>query len=231
MTEQKQEPDYIGHRKRLRNRFLLGGGNDMADYELLELVLTMALPRKDVKPLAKILINKFNSFAGVINAPKEELLAIDGIKETTLTMLKVIQVATQRVSWQRLSESEVPVITNTASLIDYCRTVIGFSDVEEFHLIYLDTKLHILGKEIMQRGTINTVAIHPREVIKAAMSNKASSIIMLHNHPSGEVKPSSADISMTQIISNACRAVGMKLVDHIIISRSDYYSFAKHMVL
>ena len=231
MTEQKKEPDYIGHRKRLRTRFLLGGGKDMADYELLELVLMMALPRKDVKPLAKVLINRFGSFAGVINAPKEDLLSIDGVKETTLTMLKVIQVATKRVSWQHLSESDAPVIANTDCLIDYCRTVIGFSDVEEFHVIYLDSKLRTLGSDILQRGTINTVAIHPREVIKAAISNQANSIIMMHNHPSGEVKPSSADISMTQIINNACRAVGIKLLDHIIISRNNYYSFAQNMAL
>ena len=175
MIKTEKQPDYIGHRERLRQRFLLGDGKDMADYELLELVLTIALPRRDVKPLAKMLISRFESFAGVINAPKEELMSIPGVKENTVTILKVINVAAQRTSWQNLKSLDGPIIMNTDSLIDYCRSAMCYSDVEEFRLIYLDSKLHIIGQEIMQRGTINSVAIHPREVLKAAMAHHASS--------------------------------------------------------
>lgn len=231
MTTNDKQPDYIGHRQRLRQRFLLGDGKDMADYELLELVLTMAIPRRDVKPLAKTLINKFGSFAAVINASNQELLEIDGVKETTLTMLKVIKVASLRTSWQNLSASDGPVISDYDALIDYCRSAMSFSDVEELRLIYLDTKLHVLGQEVMQRGTINSVAIHPREIIKSAMANKAAAIIMVHNHPSGEVKPSKADLCMTNAVKEACISVSIKLCDHLIISKNDCFSFATHNLL
>ncbi len=231
MTKTEKQPDYIGHRERLRQRFLLGDGKDMADYELLELVLTIALPRRDVKPLSKLLISRFESFAGVINAPKDELIKIPGVKENTITVLKVINVAAQRTSWQNLKSLDGPIIMNTDSLIDYCRSAMCYSDVEEFRLIYLDSKLHIIGQEIMQRGTINSVAIHPREVIKAAMAHHASSIIMVHNHPSGNVQPSKADVAMTERISEACETIGIHLLDHLILSRSESYSFAQHIKL
>ena len=231
MTKTEKQPDYIGHRERLRQRFLLGDCKDMADYELLELVLTIALPRRDVKPLSKLLISRFESFAGVINAPKDELIKIPGVKENTITVLKVINVAAQRTSWQNLKSLDGPIIMNTDSLIDYCRSAMCYSDVEEFRLIYLDSKLHIIGQEIMQRGTINSVAIHPREVIKAAMAHHASSIIMVHNHPSGNVQPSKADVAMTERISEACESIGIHLLDHLILSRSESYSFAQHIKL
>lgn len=229
MTKIENQPDYIGHRERLRQRFLLGEGKDMADYELLELVLTIALPRRDVKPLAKQLIAKFSSFAGVINASKDDLMTVPGIKENTATVLKIINVAAQRASWQNLQSCEGPIICNTDTLIDYCRSAMCFSDVEELRLIYLDAKLHIIGQEILQRGTINSVAIHPREVIKAAMNNHAFSIILVHNHPSGNVQPSKADMAMTERIKEACESIGIHILDHIIISRSESYSFSRHL--
>ena len=238
MTNQKdisdnkeQVPDYYGHRKRLKERFLLGGGRDMPDYELLELLLMLSIPRKDVKPLAKQLLAKFGSFSAVINAPAAALYEVSGIKESSYIVFNIVREAAVRSSWDSLKNQDAPVINNWDSMLDYCRTAIGYRDVEEFRIIFLDVKLKVIGEEVQQRGTINQVAIHPREVIKAAISNQANSIIMMHNHPSGEVKPSSADISMTQIINNACRAVGIKLLDHIIISRNNYYSFAQNMAL
>ncbi len=229
MTKTETQPDYIGHRERLRQRFLLGGGRDMADYELLELILTIALPRRDVKPLAKRLIAKFGSFGEVIKAPLESLIMIDGIKEHTATVLKIISVATDRCSWQSLQSSDTPIILNTDSLIDYCRSAMCYSDVEELRLIYLNPHLQIIGQETLQRGTLNCVAIHPREVIKAAMANKASAIIMVHNHPSGNVQPSEADIVMTKRVKEACESIGIKLLEHLVISKNDCYSFAEHI--
>ena len=231
MTQSDAKPDYLGHRERLRQRFLLSGGKDMADYELLELVLTISLPRKDVKPLAKTLINKFGSFANVVNADKDELCKISGVKENTTTILKIINVAAQRTTWQNLQSLDGPIILNLDALIDYCRSAMCYSGVEEFRLIYLDSKLHVVGQEIMQRGTINSVAIHPREVIKATMNNHAASIIMVHNHPSGSVKPSKSDVTMTERIDEACDSIGIKLLDHLVISKNDYYSFAQHNIL
>ncbi|MBR2033627.1 MAG: DNA repair protein RadC [Alphaproteobacteria bacterium] len=225
------KPSYLGHRERIRQRFLIGEGRDMADYELLELVLTIAIPRRDVKPLAKELINKFGSFAAVINASREDLLMVSGVKDGTITVLKVINAAALRTSWQNLQSLDGPIINNFDTLIDYCRSAMCYSDVEELRLIYLDSKLHVLGQEIIQRGTINSVAIHPREVIKYAMNNKAASIIMVHNHPSGDVHPSKSDISMTQKINEACNSIGIRLIDHLILSRNEYYSFSHHMLL
>ena len=178
--------------------------------------------------MAKSLINKFGSFANVINADKDELCLVPGIKENTATVLKIINVAAQRTTWQNLQSIDNPIILNLDALIDYCRSAMCYSDVEEFRLIYLDSKLHVVGQEIMQRGTINSVAIHPREVIKAAMNNHAVSIIMVHNHPSGSVKPSKSDVAMTERIDEACDSIGIKLLDHLVISKNDYYSFAQH---
>lgn len=231
MTTDSDKPDYLGHRQRLRQRFLLGEGKDMADYELLELVLTMAIPRRDVKPLAKQLIKKFGSFAGVINARPAELLAQDGVKENTLTMLKLIQAAAVRTTWQNLRASDGPVFDKLDVLLDYCRSAISFSDVEELHVLFLDNKLRIIKEELMQRGTINCVAIHPREIIKVALELKASALIMVHNHPSGDVTPSRADIDMTRNVKEACKSVKIILCDHLIIGRNNYYSFSEHITL
>ena len=231
MTSAETKPDYLGHRERLRQRFLLSEGKDMADYELLELILTIALPRKDVKPLAKALIARFGSFAEVINASKDDLCAIAGIKENTVTVLKIINAALQRTSWQNLQSFDGPVILNFDSLIDYCHASMCYSDIEEFRLIYLDSKLHVIGQEIMQKGTINSVAIHPREVIKAAMNHHAAALVMVHNHPSGNVQPSKSDILMTERIDEACISIGIRLLDHLIISHQDYYSFAQSGII
>ncbi len=231
MSTDSEKPDYLGHRQRLRQRFLLGEGKDMADYELLELVLTMAIPRRDVKPLAKQLIKRFGSFAGVINARPAELLAEDGVKENTLAMLKVIKAAAVRTSWQNLNAAEGSVFNSIDVLLDYCRSSISFSDVEELHVLFLDKKLRIIKEELMQRGTIDCVAIHPREIIKAALEVKATAIIMVHNHPSGNVTPSRADIDMTRNVKEACKSVDIILCDHLIIGRNDYYSFSQHINL
>ncbi len=230
-ASETKAPDYLGHRQRLRQRFLLGEGKDMADYELLELVLTMAIPRRDVKPLAKRLIKRFGSFGGVINARTAELLEEEGVKENTLTMLKLIKAATVRVSWQTLKEPQGPVLNRTDVLIDYCRSAMSFSDVEELHIIFLDAKLCVIKDELMQKGTIDCVAIHPREIVKEILDTKAKAIIMVHNHPSGNVTPSQADIEMTKNVREACKSINIKLLDHLIIGQSSYYSFAEHINL
>lgn len=230
-SEKEKKPDYLGHRVRLRQRFLNGEGRDMADYELLELVLTMAIPQRDVKPLAKILIAEFGSFAGVLNASNENLLNVNGIKENALTMLKVIKASALRMSWQNLTATDEPILNNTDVLIDYCRAAMSFSEVEEFRIIFLDSKLRVMAQEVQQRGTINQVAIHPREVIKAAMAKKARAIILVHNHPSGDVTPSKADVEITMRIKEAAKAVDIELFDHVIISKNDAFSFSAHCII
>lgn len=228
MTE---EPDYIGHRQRLRSRFLAGGGKDMPDYEFLELLLMIAIPRRDVKPIAKQLIKKFNNLAGVLNASIEDLQAIEGIKETSATMLKIVKECALRMSWQNLQNDDAPVISNWDVMVDYCRASMGYLDVEEFRIIFLNSKLKLIGEETQQRGTINNVAVHPREVIKSAINKGAAAIILAHNHPSGDSTPSRADIEITKQINEAAKLVNIKLLDHLIISKNTIYSFKDHGII
>lgn len=222
--ETENIPDYLGHRARLRERFLKGGGKDMADYELIELLLTYVIPRRDVKPIAKELIRRFGSLAEVVNADVSRLTEVSGIKENAAVMFKLIQQAAGRFSWQNLSSSDAPIISNWDAMIDYCRSEMAYLDVEEFRIIFLDTKFRLIGQEVMQRGTINQVAIHPREVIKLAMEKKAAALILVHNHPSGDVKPSRADVEITKQIDQALKSINIQLLDHIVISRYDYCS-------
>lgn len=219
------EPDYLGHRERLRRRFLLGGGRDMPDYELLELLLTIAIPRRDVKPLAKELIRKFGSFAEVVNAPLEELMLVKGVKENTAAVLRIVRECSVRSSWQSLKGTDAPVISDFDAMVDYYRSAMAYQMVEEFRIIFLNSKLYVIGEEIQQRGTVDQVAIHPREVIKSAMMHGASAMILVHNHPSGIVTPSKADMEITKRIKEAAEAVSIRLFDHLIISKSSVYSF------
>lgn len=219
------EPDYLGHRERLRRRFLLGGGRDMPDYELLELLLTIAIPRRDVKPLAKELIRKFGSFAEVVNAPLEELMLVKGVKENTAAVLRIVRECSVRSSWQSLRGMDAPVISDFDAMVDYCRSAMAYQTVEEFRIIFLNSKLYVIGEEIQQRGTVDQVAIHPREGIKSAMMHGASAMILVHNHPSGIVTPSKADMEITKRIKEAAEAVSIRLFDHLIISKSSVYSF------
>lgn len=219
------EPDYLGHRERLRRRFLLGGGRDMPDYELLELLLTIAIPRRDVKPLAKELIRKFGSFAEVVNAPLEELMLVKGVKENTAAVLRIVRECSVRSSWQSLKGTDAPVISDFDAMVDYCRSAMAYQMVEEFRIIFLNSKLYVIGEEIQQRGTVDQVAIHPREVIKSAMMHGASAMILVHNHPSGIVTSSKADMEITKRIKEAAEAVSIRLFDHLIISKSSVYSF------
>lgn len=225
------KPDYLGHRQRVRTKFLSTEGRDMADYELLEFALMVAIPRRDVKPLAKDLIKRFGTFADVINADNAELMAIDGVKENTLAVLKLIKAGAMRMSWQSLAGSDSPVINNMDVLVDYCRSAMCYQDVEEFKVVFLDSRLRVITQETLQKGTINHVAIHPREVIKAAMRNAAAAIILVHNHPSGVVTPSKADMDLTKMIKDACAAVDISVIDHIVIGRNDYYSFCEKGIL
>ena len=226
-TKKEEQPDYLGHRQRLRTRFLISEGKDMADYEFLEFLLTMSIPRRDVKPLAKQLVKRFGSFAGVINADNNELLSFPGLKESSLALLKAVKEAALRLQWQNLNAADAPVLNNWDLVVDYCRSKIGYSKVEQFMVVYLNAKLRLIGEDIEQRGSLNQVSIHPREVIKAAIDRGAGAIVLVHNHPSGVVKPSGQDIALTQMIYEAGHLVDVDVLDHLIVSKDDVYSFAK----
>ena len=226
MTE-KSQPNLSneGHRQRIREKFLNNGGSALADYELLEAYLTIAIPRRDVKPLAKQLIAKFGSFAEVINAKNEDLLSISGVGENTVFALKIISEAARRMSWEMLKDKDAPVIADMDALIDYCRMSMAYQDVEEFRLIYLNGKNRVIAEVTQQKGTINHVAIHPREFVKSALDNHASAVIMVHNHPTGDTTPSRADIDITKKVNEALSAVNIQLHDHVIVSKYGCYSF------
>lgn len=224
-------PDYIGHRKRLKERFKLGGGNDMADYEMMELLLTLAIPRKDTKPLAKALIKEFGSFAEVLFASDDKLMTFSGLKENTILVFKIVREAALRMTWQKLSATEAPVLTSYDAIIEYCRAASGYKDREEFRIIFLNARNRIIGEEVQQRGSVNAVAIHPGEVMRSAVLKGATSLILVHNHPSGDVTPSRADIEVTKKIAEALAAVEIRLIDHFIVSKNLVFSFNDHGLL
>lgn len=224
-------PDYIGHRQRLKERFKLGGGGDMADYEMLELLLTLAIPRKDTKPLAKALVKEFGSFAEVLFASDDKLMTFTGLKENTILVFRIVREAALRMTWQKLSATEAPVLTSYDAIIEYCRAASGYKDREEFRVIFLNAKNRIIGEEVQQRGSVNAVAIHPGEVMRSAVLKGATALILVHNHPSGDVTPSRADIEVTRKIAEALAAVEIRLIDHFIVSKSLVFNFNDHGLL
>ena len=229
MSEELQ--DFIGHRQRLKERFKLGGGRDMADYEMLELLLTLAIPRKDTKPLAKALVKEFGSFAEVLFASDDKLMTFTGLKENTILVFRIVREAALRMTWQKLSATEAPVLTSYDAIIEYCRAASGYKDREEFRVIFLNAKNRIIGEEVQQRGSVNAVAIHPGEVMRSAVLKGATALILVHNHPSGDVTPSRADIEVTRKIAEALAAVEIRLIDHFIVSKSLVFSFNDHGLL
>ena len=224
----KEEPTYIGHRQRLKERFLRSVGSDMADYEAIELLLTYAIPRRDVKPLAKNLIKKFGTFAEVISAPIEKLCEVEGIKENSAILIKFVEFSAKKLSWQNLAFEDTPFISSTDALIEFCRCSMGYSEVEILRIIYVDAKLKVIETEVLQKGSVSSVNISPRDIVSNALKKNASGIIMVHNHPTGDPRPSHNDVEATKKVKEACDTVGIKLHEHIIITPSDYYSFSQH---
>lgn len=216
-------PHYLEHRQRLRARFLEGGPDAMPDYELLELVLFAAIPRRDVKPLAKTLLAKFGGFADVISAPAERLLEIDGVGEAVVAQLKIVQAASLR-----LSKSKVlgrPALSSWAALLDYIKAAMGRSEREEFRVLFLDRKNILIADEVQSQGTVDHTPVYPREIVKRALELGASSIILVHNHPSGDPAPSRADIEMTSEVVQAAKALRIAVHDHIVVGRGGTASF------
>ena len=221
----EKEADYIGHRERVRKKFLANNGKGMADYELLELLLMMAIPRRDVKPIAKELLRKFCSFANVVNALTNKLMEINYIKETSAVLLKSVAAAVQKICWENLANDDKPVLINIDTLVDYCRSSLAYSDVKELMIMYLDASLKLVDTEVLQKGSLTGVAVAPREIVQHALDKNVPNIIMVHNHPSGNVRPSENDCVLTRKIAQACELMGLKLQEHIIISRNGYFSF------
>ncbi|HKX36658.1 MAG TPA: DNA repair protein RadC [Rhizorhapis sp.] len=215
--------DTAGHRERLRARFLNGGAGAMPDYELLELTLFAAIPRRDTKPLAKTLLKRFGSFAEVIAAPRERLLEIPGVGESVANHLKIVEAAAQRLAKTKVLGR--PALSSWAALLDYCTAAMARSEKEEFRVLFLDRKNHLIADEVQNRGTIDHTPVYPREIVKRALELGASAIILVHNHPSGDPAPSKADIAMTREVVSAAKALSIALHDHLVIGRGGHASF------
>ncbi|MBI3434184.1 MAG: DNA repair protein RadC, partial [Proteobacteria bacterium] len=177
-------PHYFGHRERLRERFREAGSDAVTDYELLELVLFRALPRRDVKPLAKALIAKFGSFAEVISAPPARLAEVTGLGEAAITEFKIVQAAAHRLARGQVKRR--PVLSSWSSVLDYCRAAQAFLDKEQFRVLFLDKRNQLIVDELQQVGTVDHTPVYPREVVKRALELSASAVILVHNHPSGD---------------------------------------------
>jgi DNA repair protein RadC len=217
-------PSYIrDHRKRLRARFMEGGAAAMPDYELLELVLFRAIPRQDVKPLARHLLDTFGDLNRVVAASPARLADVPGVGEAVVQELKLIEAVAQRMARARVMHR--PVLSSWDALLDYCHTAMAHRETEQFRVLFLDRKNVLIADEEQARGTVDHVPVYPREVVKRALELNASALILVHNHPSGDPTPSDADIAMTAQIQDAAQVLGLTLHDHLIVGKSREVSF------
>jgi DNA repair protein RadC len=217
-----ETPHYHGHRERLRERFYSAGPDALSDYELLEMALFPALPRRDTKPLAKALLKKFGSFAEVVHAPEARLREVDGIKDASITQLKLLAAAAGRIA--RGEVQRRAQLSSWNEVIDYCRTTMAFAEKEQFRLLFLDKRNQLIADEVQQTGTVDHTPVYPREVIKRALELSATAILLVHNHPSGDPTPSQADIQMTKAIIDIAGPLGIAVHDHIIVGKNGHAS-------
>jgi DNA repair protein RadC len=217
-------PSYLrDHRQRLRTRFLDVGSAAMPAYALLELILFRAIPRQDVTPLARLLIDLFGDFNRVLTAPTQRLLEVSGVGPAIVTELKIVEAASQRLARSRVMHR--PVLSGWDALLDYCHTIMAHRETEQFRVLFLDRKNTLLADEAQGPGTVDHVPVYPRECMKRALELNASALILVHNHPSGDPTPSQDDITMTAQVEQAAQALSITLHDHLIIGKSAELSF------
>ncbi|MBK17923.1 MAG: hypothetical protein CMM52_03675 [Rhodospirillaceae bacterium] len=219
---QEKPSDQKGHRQRLRQRFVEAGPGSLADYEMLELLLFHAIPRRDTKPTAKRLIERFGSYAAVLRADVKALSQVKGVGETTSIMLKSVADAAERLARDEVMDRIV--LSSWDELMDYLKISMARQETERFRILFLDVKNALIADEEQQTGTVNHAPVYPREVIKRALELGASALILIHNHPSGIPDPSPADIDMTRKVEEAGEQLGVRLHDHIIVAREGTFS-------
>ncbi len=220
--EKQNSPHYLGHRDRLRQKVLTFGADTLQDYELLEFLLTFAIPRKDVKPLAKEMIDFFGSFADVMEASPEELKHVKGIKDSAAALICAVRASAVRLAKNRISSD--PVIKDWNSLINYCKVDMGQKKSECLRVLFLDSRMRLIKDEILQKGSVNQTPVYPREIAKRALELGASSVVMVHNHPAGDLRPSKNDITITKAVMNALASLDISLIDHLIVSKTGHVS-------
>ena len=221
-------PHYTGHRERLRGKYLQSP-QSLADYELLELLLTYSIPRRDVKPMAKDLISRYGSVTGVLSASKDDLLEQNGISENSAALFQLVKHCSSIICADDIKDKDL--FQSPDAVLDFVRAKLAGHKDEVFLIIYVNAKNRMENFEIVNEGTVDHVMIYPRNVIKQALKFNATSLIVVHNHPSGEPDPSGADIRLTQSLKKAANAMDIKLLDHMIIGRNDYFSFLEESLL
>lgn len=215
------KPHYHGHRDRLRQRFIQSGPDALQDYEMLELLLFQAIPRRDVKPLAKELLTAFGSLWAVTQATPDALKARFGFSDATVAHIRIVGAIGLRMARQQVIGQ--PILSSWQKLLDYCAGAMAHEPVEQFRLLFLDRKNTLIADEVQQRGTIDHTPVYPREVVRRALELGAAAIILVHNHPSGDPTPSRADVDMTKQIVSAATALGLVIHDHVIIGKGGKY--------
>jgi DNA repair protein RadC len=216
-------PHYLGHRERLRERFKTAGGAALADYEMLELILFRAIPRRDVKPLAKALLARFGTFSDVVAARPERLKEIEAMSEAAIVELKIVHEAAKRFAKSNVEKRGS--LSSFSAVLDYCRTAMAFLDREEFRVLFLDKKNGLIADEVQSTGTVDYAPVYPREVMRRALELNATAMILVHNHPSGDPSPSGQDIQLTQEIVTLGKSLNVTVHDHLIIGREGFASF------
>ncbi len=216
-------PSHTGHRQRLRLRFMKAGDGALADYEMLELVLFRAIPRVDVKPLAKELLERFGDYAGVISAPPARLREVQGLGEAAVIEFKIVEASAQRLAQNSVIDRVA--LSSWSALMAYCKSKMARLEHEEFRILFLDRKNRLIADEAQSKGTVDHVPVYVREVVKRALELNASAVILVHNHPSGDPTPSRADIEMTRLIADSAKPLGITVHDHVIIGRELDASF------
>jgi len=224
-----EKPHYLGHRKRLKEKYIRNGLDGWQDYEILELMLSFAVPQKDTKPVAKDLISRFATLSEVLDAEPQELMKCKGISEHSAALLKLFK----DVSGVYYKQGAVKrdIVSSPELAVSYLRSVMKGSKDEQFYALFLDSSNHLILGHKIHDGVVNKSVIYPRKVVESAISNKACGVIIAHNHPSGSLKPSDEDIRATSSVKEALETVDISLLDHIIISKEGHFSFKKERII
>jgi DNA repair protein RadC len=225
----EEAPGHLGHRARMREKLLGAGPEALLDHELLEMVLFLALPRRDTKPIARALLARFGSFANAIAAPLHELREVEGLGEAGAAALRTVQAAALRLA--RAEVMDQPVLNNWDRLLSYLTVALTRERVEQFRVLFLDTRNRLIADEAQARGSVNHTPVYPREVVKRALELQATALILVHNHPSGDPTPSRADLEMTQEIKAAAGSLGIVLHDHLVVGNGRHLSFRREGLL
>jgi DNA repair protein RadC len=223
MKDSAPDPHYKKHRQRLKRRYVEAGIEALPEYEALELLLYFGIPQGDVKPLAKELLSTFGSFRAILDADVADLEAVKGVGPHTAILLRLVKDLASLYLRQKAVDR--PQITCTVELLDYCRVCMGGLKDERFSVIYLDARNRIIDIETIQEGIVNQAVVYPRKVLENALRRKASALILVHNHPSGYVQPSEADVRLTRTLQETARALDILVHDHLIVGENRFFSF------